>query len=226
MSGLTWSHQPSKRLRALALSEERANQLTHGAAVPLTIAGTALLVQASWSQGDPWLIAGCSIYGAALIAVYLFSTLSHSFTDGRWLHRFRTLDQVSIFALISGSCTPIGLTICRDSNWWIVLAAMWILSIAGILTKLFITKQENVPVWFYAIIGWMPLLAMGHVSSWFPTEALFWILAGGMLYTLGTYFLSNDTRVPYFHTVWHLMVVSASACHFVVMYCYLVPGLN
>jgi len=226
MSGLTWLHTPSESRRGLAISEERANQLTHAAAVPLTVVGTVLLVQSAVSNGDSRLINACLIYGASLIAVYLFSTLSHSFSQGRWLHVFRTLDQVSIFALISGNFTPVGMMVCRDGAGWTILAAMWTLSTIGILTKLFITKRENVSFWFYFVLGWLPLLSMGPVSDWFPIAGLLWIIAGAVLYSVGTYFFTNDTRVPYFHTVWHVLVVGGSACHFVVIYCYLIPGLT
>ena len=164
------------------------------------------------------------IYGASLIAVYVFSTLSHSFSEGRWLHVFRTADQVSIFALITGNFTPVGMMVCRDGAGWTILAAMWTLSPIGILTKLFITKRENVSVWFYLVLGWLPLLSMGPVCEWFPIDGLLWIIAGGGLYTLGTYFFVNDTRVRYFHTVWHVLVIGGSVCHFVVIYCYLIPG--
>lgn len=226
MSGLTWSHAPLKSRHRFGISEERANQLTHAAAVPLTVVGSVLLVQSAVRNGDPRLINACLIYGASLIAVYLFSALSHSFSDGRCLHVFRALDQISIFALISGNFTPVGMMICRDAAWWTVLAAMWSLSAAGILTKLFITRRENVSVWFYLVLGWLPLLSIGPVSDWFPIAGVLWIIAGGVLYTVGTYFFINDTRVPYFHTIWHVLVIGGSTCHFVVIYCYLIPGLG
>ena len=226
MSGLTWSHTEAESHHRFGISEERANQLTHAAAVPLTVVGTVLLVQSAIRNGDPRLVNACLIYGASLIAVYLFSTLSHSFSDGRWLHVFRTLDQISIFALISGNFTPVGMMICRDGAWWTVLAAMWSLSTVGILTKLFITRRENVSVWFYMVVGWMPLLSMGPVCEWFPIAGLLWIIAGGSLYTLGTLFFLNDTRVKYLHTIWHVLVTGGSVCHFVVIYCYLIPGLG
>ena len=226
MSGLIWSAAPAESAGDFAVSEERVNQFTHAIAVPATVAGTVMLVGLAQSGLDPWLTSGCLIYGLSLIAVYLFSALSHTFHPGRWRDLFRTLDQVSIFALIAGTFTPVGLTVCRDGYWWIVLAAMWGLALAGMFMKLFVTKLENVPVWFYLAMGWLPLLSMGRIAAWFPAVALLWILAGGVLYSAGTYFLLNDQRVRYFHAVWHVLVVAASACHFVVMYCYLVPGLQ
>lgn len=217
---------PAELCGDLTFSEERVNQITHAAPVPLTILGTVLLVQAAQRTGNSWLTCGCLLYGLSLIAVYLFSALSHSFRPGRWRNLFRTLDQVAIFGLVSGSFSPIGLTICRGGNGWTLLATMWTLSIIGMLTKLFVTRLKNVSVWFYLAVGLMPLLSMGRCCEWFPSAGLAWILAGGGFYLLGTYFFINDLRVRHFHGVWHVMVVAAGACHFIVMYCYLVPGLN
>lgn len=187
------------------------------------IAATALMV-AALPVGDFWLTTGCLVYGVSMVLVYSASALSHSFRRGRWKHWFRTLDQVCIFLLISGTFTPVGLTICRD--WWPVLAAMWVLSIAGIVTKLFVTGIRNVPVWFYVSVGWLPLLALKPVIEAFPMTGLFWILAGGAFYTCGTYFLAHEERVPVYHPLWHVMVIAGSACHFIVMHQFLVPMLQ
>ena len=69
----------------------------------------------------------------------------------------------------------------------------------------------------------MPLLAMGPTIAFFSGWGLFWIVAGGASYTIGTLFLTFDEQVPYFHAVWHLATIIGSACHFVVIYCFLIP---
>jgi hemolysin III len=38
--------------------------------------------------------------------------------------------------------------------------------------------------------------------------------AGGVLYTIGVGFLLNDTKVRYFHAVWHLCVLGGALCHY------------
>ena len=43
------------------------------------------------------------------------------------------------------------------------------------------------------------------------------MVAGGLAYTIGTIFLQRDERVPYFHAIWHLLVITGSACHFVAV---------
>lgn len=46
------------------------------------------------------------------------------------------------------------------------------------------------------------------------------ILGGGVTYTIGAAFLVMDHRWTYFHAVWHLMVIAASACHYLSVWVY------
>ncbi len=200
---------------------ERANQLTHGLGAGLSVIAAVALVLAALPVGNSTLTTGCVVYGISTVLVYSASALSHSFRRGRWKHWFRTLDQISIFLVMAGTFTPVGLTVCRD--WWPVLATMWMLALIGIAAKLFVTGIRNVPVWFYMIVGWMPLLAMKPVIEVFPISGLCWIFVGGAFYTCGTYFLSNEERAPVYHPIWHVMVIAGTGCHFVVMHQYLVP---
>ena len=226
MSGLLWSHTPVNTRKARLVNDERANQITHAFATALAITGSALLIRAAAAQGNPVVTSGCIIYATTLVLVYLTSTLSHSFLSGKWKHTFRTLDQVSIFLLISGNFTPVGLTVCQSGDWYLIPIVMWCLSLTGIAMKLFVTGIQMVPVWFYAVIGWMPVLAAPPIIAWFPADALALIGAGGACYMIGTWFLCNDYRRPYFHSVWHLLVTLGSFCHFVVIYSYLLPSVR
>jgi hemolysin III len=73
------------------------------------------------------------------------------------------------------------------------------------------------------LLGWLPLLAIKQILELLPVPAIAWMGGGGVLYTLGTWFLHRDVRFPYYHAVWHLFVIAASACHFVAVMLYVVP---
>ena len=64
---------------------------------------------------------------------------------------------------------------------------------------------------FIRRLGWIPAVVLFFAVS---TECLMWLAAGGVSYTVGTLFLIFDERVRYFHAVWHLFVIVASACHY------------
>jgi len=209
MSGLVSSTTGSK-----LILEETANQITHAIGLVLSVIGTFFLLKLARGNENDWQVFGCAVYGTSLVALYSASTLSHSFQKPRLKHFFRTLDQVCIFFLIAGSFTPLALTLFLDSGWLFLLIAMWILAIIGSFFKVVVTRQQNVTVWAYALLGWLPVLAIKPIAEQVTTQTLFCILAGGVLYTVGTLFLALDDRIPYFHAVWHVLVVTGSTCHF------------
>ncbi|HID22149.1 MAG TPA: hemolysin III family protein [Planctomycetaceae bacterium] len=210
------------RPSSVTLTPETANQLTHGLGLVLSLAGAVVLLQAAAASGSGWQLWGCRVYAATLIALYAASTLSHSFPPGAWREFFRTLDQVCIFLLIAGTFTPFALTFLLDGWWPLLIAAMWGLTLAGIVFKLFVRRLRNVAVGLYVALGWLPILAVERMLDTVQRSGLFWILAGGLFYTSGTWFLKRDVRNPYWHAVWHLFVIAGSICHFVVIRWYVV----
>ncbi|MBM80980.1 MAG: hemolysin III [Planctomycetaceae bacterium] len=193
---------------------EFANQLTHGFGAVLSVIGSVVLIRASLASGDVWAVIGCSVYSATLVLLYVMSTLSHSFEREKPRNLFRTMDQVCIFLLAAGSYTPVGVTIMRFGEWWLLLALIWGLAIAGSLYKLCVTKLENVPVWFYVLVGWLPILAIWPMAAEVGWTGTCLILSGALSYMIGTYFLVHDDRAPYFHALWHIWVIGGSTCHY------------
>lgn len=193
---------------------ERWNYKTHAAGFVASFTATAFLVKVATVVGSVWEIAGCLIYAATMNAVYLCSTLSHGEFGPVWRHRFRTLDQVSIFLFISGSFTPYAITFLRTPVGWSLLAASWSLAITGSALKIFVTRDKMVPVWFYVLMGWFPAITLLKIAFIVPLAATQCIVAGGLAYTVGTYFLVFDHRARWYHPTWHLLVIVGTGCHF------------
>lgn len=207
----------------LTPSEEIANTITHGLGLALSLVGAGLLMNRAESLGDWWIVAGCGIYTATLIALYAASTLSHTFREPRLRNLFRRLDQACIYLLIAGSITPFALAYLSDGDWWLLLASMWCVALAGFASKiLWGHRVNNVAIWIYLLLGWMPMTAIQPVISRTPAECLWWMLLGGVAYSVGTIFLILDTRVKYFHAVWHLFVIGGSTFHYFVILHYVV----
>lgn len=204
--------------------EEVANQWTHGFGFALSVPAGWWLVRAALNKQHDWLIAGCVIYAVTLSLLYAASTLSHSVHRGIWRHRFRTLDQVCIFLLIAGSYSPFGMTYLREGWFGTLLIAMWLLAGIGVALKLFFTKFYNVATSFYLLMGWLPVLVLPEFFRYLGTEGVVWIFAGGAAYSAGIWFLIHDER-RYHHVIWHLFTLLGSACHYVVMLWYVVPGV-
>jgi hemolysin III len=203
--------------------EESVNQWTHGIGFALSLPAGWWLVRSALDKHNSWLTAGCAIYAVTLSLLYAASTLSHSVHRGVWRHRFRTLDQVCIFLLIAGSYSPFGMTFLHDGWWGAFLVGLWIMAVTGIALKLFFTRQYNVSPSYYMLMGWLTAIAMPHYFRCLGGEAVAWIVACGTAYSIGTWFLAHDER-PHFHAVWHLLVLLASACNYILVLRYIVPA--
>lgn len=212
---------------AVERDEETINSITHGIGFLLSLAGVAWLVSLTLQNGDGLQLAGNLIYGASLAAVYAASTLSHSFRRPHWRRLFRIVDQACIFLLIAGTFTPVSLTYLRTGSWWLLFGSVWTIALFGFFSKaVFVHRIEKVSTVLHIVLGWLPASCVKPMWPIVPLPLFGWMLAGGLCYTIGTIFLHRDERVPYFHAVWHLLVIAGSALHFwgILSYCTATPG--
>jgi hemolysin III len=96
-----------------------------------------------------------------------------------------------------------------------LLAVIWAIALAGFVSKVFLAHRVHlVSVAPYVFLGWLPVVAAPALVHAMPMNIFWWMLVGGLFYTVGTLFLIYDARVRHFHAVWHLCVIAGSACHF------------
>jgi hemolysin III len=194
---------------------EFVNALTHGLGLVLSIVGGIVLLVCALTQGDAWRVAGCSVFATTLIAVYAFSTLSHSSLGPELTRLFERLDQGFIYLLIAGSYTPFSLAYLRTGWWWLLFAVMWTGALCGCFSKIFFFYRfKAVAVWTYVLLGWIPIIATSSLIQLVPAAGLWWMLIGGLCYTVGTVFLICDHKRFHFHAIWHMFVIAGSTCHF------------
>lgn len=208
---------------------EPFNGLSHFAGALLSLAGLLLLLMASY--GKPWHVTGFAIYGASLVLLYSASTLHHSLhvspQGGKRLHM---LDQVAIYLLIAGTYTPLCLVTLRGPWGWSLLGLVWTIGLVGITLRV---AWSQAPVWLpvvlYLLMGWLSLLVVRPLSLSLSPAAMSWLMAGGVVYTLGAVIFATERPrlwpgVFSAHELWHCFVLGGSACHFVLMLCYVAPA--
>lgn len=207
---------------------EPGSAITHFIGVMLAaIWGTPLLIKAS-TYGSMDLLA-MLVFVCSMILLYTASTLYHSVTFAPNIIKiFRKIDHMMIFILIAGSYTPVCLLILEPQYGTPLLIAIWALAFIGIIVKaLWITC----PKWFsstiYIAMGWLCVFVFGPIVNNIPPQAFYWLLAGGIIYTVGG--IIYALKLPLFnakheffgsHEIFHLFVMGGSACHFVFMYRY------
>jgi hemolysin III len=129
-----------------------------------------------------------------------------------------------IYLFMAGSYTPIALTWLRGGAWWVLHLLIWGTALTGFASKAVFghrVRSEAVSTVLYLVLGWMPILAAWPILAAIPGPLAGWYLAGGVCYTAGLAFFHYDSRVPYFHAAWHVMVIAGSACQYlgILFYC-------
>lgn len=175
------------------------------------------MVASSAYQRDPYKLAGAIVYGAALLLLYLMSTLYHSVASPRAKEVLRIFDHCSIFLLIAGTYTPFTLITLRQQGGWLLFGAIWAAAALGItLNAIDLRRFEKVSVACYVAMGWAVLFHARQLAAALSPAGLWLLVAGGVCYTAGILFYV--IRKPYMHGIWHLFVLAGSVCHFLCVW--------
>lgn len=205
--------------------EELVNSVTHGAGAVLFAGFGALLVARAAADGDPWRIVSGSVYVATLVLFYTTSTLYHAFRGPRVKTVFRVFDHAAIYLLIAGSYTPFVLVTLRGPWGWTLFGIVWALAAFGVVFKsLWTGRLPVLSTGLYVAMGWCMVFAFGPLSRALPRPGLLWLVAGGIVYSVGIVFYALGQRVRFAHAIWHVFVLGGSACHFVAVLRWVIPA--
>ena len=208
---------------------EPGSAITHFIAMMMAVfAAVPLLVKAGVQSGQENFLA-MAIFMGSMILLYGASATYHSVDlTGKSLRVFRKLDHMMIFVLIAGSYTPVCLIVLGGKLGYTLLALVWGIAAVGMIVK---ACWITCPKWFSSVIyiamGWVCVLVFGPLLKTLSTPAFLWLLAGGIIYTVGGVIYA--LKLPIFnakhkfcgsHEVFHLFVIGGSICHFIFMYLY------
>jgi hemolysin III len=207
-----------------SLGEERAHYLSHGLGAAFSIPAVALLLLFAVHR-SPETLVGCAVYGAALVLMYAASTVYHAipFARPRTKRAFQRVDHCAIFLLISGTYTPLALTVLRNTHGYLLLATVWAVSALG--SFLVVSRRSpgrGGPLLMYLAMSGAVALTLPEVTRALGAHALFLLLAGGLAYAVGVLFYALR-RIRYHHAIWHGFVLIGSALHFLAICWFVVP---
>ena len=204
--------------KAYYITNEVLNSVTHGIGFVLSIVATVFLILKGIENEDTLEVFSYVIYGLSMCALYLASTLYHSFSFTKAAGIFKIIDHSSIFILIAGSYTPFALVAIGGRFGWFIFIAQWSIAIFGIVGKiLFLNKMKKFSTLLYILMGWFGIIAMPQMASAIGSGGIAWLIAGGVTYTVGTIFYTHDD-LKFWHVIWHLFVLGGSiAMYFSVL---------
>ncbi len=207
--------------------KDPGSAITHFIGMIMAIfAATPLLIKAA-REPDMVHIVSLSIFIGSMILLYAASTTYHTLDiSEKWNKILKKIDHMMIFILIAGSYTPVCLIVLGGKTGLGLFTLVWGIALAGIIIKAF---WINCPKWFssilYIAMGWVCVLAFTQIINALPQKAFAWLLAGGIVYTIGG--IIYALKLPIFnskhknfgsHEIFHLFVMGGSICHFIVMY--------
>lgn len=202
-------------------TEEKINVLTHGFGLLFSFIAFYLLILKAIQFNKPIQSLSFIIYGLSLIILYAASTLYHASKDPEKRRRLNIFDHASIYVLIAGSYTPFALVTLEGKVGWWLFGIIWTFALTGVILKLYYTgKYDKLSTIMYVAMGWIVIFAMKPLIENLNQTGLYWLIAGGIFYTIGALFYSY-AKLKYNHAIFHVFVLLGSFAHFIAIYKYI-----
>ncbi len=203
----------------------------HGAAAAAAVVGLFVLLDRARGSGPA--ITGTLIFGGALLIMFTVSALYHSIPWGdQWKDRLQRVDHSMIFLVVAGTFTPIAIA-ALDGAWLVVgLSVIWAIALAGILLKALL---PNVKTWLsltlQMVMGWSLLVWIPAINTQLGTAAVVLIGIGGLCYSVGVIIFTTKRpklfpRSFSYHELFHVLVITGSTLHFLVIFWYAIPSTS
>ena len=205
---------PPKR----SLLEEIGNATTHGAGSVFAVFALVFMLIHSKSTLEA---VGAWFYFIGLFVMFTMSCLYHAFRHGSAVKRvFRRFDYSCIYLLIGATFAPILLSYIGGTFGYVFFIVQWAVIITGIsLVGVFgPSRLRFIHIPLYLVLGWCGIMFLPRMLASDPWLA-FYILGGGIIYSLGIIPFAMKTRVAHF--IWHFFVLAGAVVQWVGVYIYI-----
>jgi len=157
------------------------------------------------------------VYSVGLIAMFACST-AYNFASREGQPLLRRLDHSGVFLLIASTYTPFT-TQAMTGKWAVGMTILvWSLAAIGILGKLLLPGLSKLYwVGFYLALGWLIVVAFGPLSQGVSSTGLVLLVAGGVAYTVGTFFYANK-GLQFRRAIWHAHVLTGAVLHYLAIF--------
>ena len=202
-------------------AEEFANAFTHSIGALFSIYAIVMLAVNSHSALE---VASTAIFGSTLFILFQSSALYHAMVNKTAKKVFQKIDHSAIFMLIAGTYTPILLIVVEFPLSVALLAMTWYLAITGVIYSCLTLKFKYLSTGLYLVMGWLSLFLAYAIWNNTSHNALWLLLAGGVLYSVGCIFYLLKKK--FMHCIWHLFVIAGAMSHYMAIMEILKSGNN
>ena len=209
------------RIPKYSLSEELINSISHGISALLSIAG---LVFCILKAENVFSLVSVILYCSFMIILYTLSCIYHALspkTKGKKV--LRVLDHCGVLLMVAGTYMPICLSLLINNPGlgWTVFGIVWVITITAVVfNAINVDKYEVISVICNLILGWGVLAILKPISYVCRPEGIFFLIFGGILYTVGAVLYAIGAKVKFMHSIFHFFVIAGSLSHFLFIYLY------
>jgi len=191
-----------------------ADGIVHGVGVCFGVIAATVLVVLTAVYATAFEVAVVSVYVAGLLAMLVLSASYNLWPISRTKWVLRRFDHSAIYVLIAATYTPFIMEL-KDSIFAIALViGVWCVAIVGVVLKLVLPgRYDRLAVGLYLAMGWSGIMLYDAVVAALPNMALWFVIAGGVLYSLGVIFHAWQ-RLRFQNVIWHSFVLLGAACHY------------
>jgi hemolysin III len=191
-----------------------ADGVVHGIGVFGGLVAATVLVVLTAVYASAFEVFAVSVYVAGLLAMLVLSATYNLWPVSRAKWILRRFDHSAIYVLIAATYTPVIIQV-KDSIYAIaMLIGVWCVAIVGVVLKLALPgRYDRVAVGLYLAMGWSGAMLYDAVAAALPSLALWFVVAGGALYSLGVIFHAWQ-RLRFQNAIWHAFVLLGAACHY------------
>lgn len=191
-------------------NEERTNMGTHVFGIVTGIVILILGLSLSFRHQDPWAVAGSMIYGVSIIGLFSVSSIYHGMKTCTAKKVMRAIDHCTIYLLIAGTYTPILLAAIRPDHpllAWVIFGLEWGVAVVAItLTAIDLKKYAKFSMFCYLAMGWLIIVVIKPTIEAITWTGFWWLLSGGIAYTIGAVLYVIGKKKKYIHSVFHIFV--------------------
>ena len=177
------------------------------------VAATVLIVLTA-VYATAFEVAVVSVYVAGLLAMLVLSATYNLLPVSRAKWVLRRFDHSAIYVLIAATYTPFIMALKESYLALVLLIGVWCVAIAGVVLKLALPgRYDRLAVGLYLALGWSGVMLYDAVVKAVPPLALWFVVAGGVLYSFGVIFHAWQ-RLRFQNAIWHGFVLLGAACHY------------
>ncbi len=205
-------------------TEEILNCATHIIGAVLAVVATTLCITKSTSLGRMDYLGIGLVYCLSMLTVFVCSSVYHGLPLCRAKKVMRMVDYTAIYLMLMGTITPYMLLSVANVNytlgWTLFTVCLVATVISIILTLSAFSKTKAIRMVLYIVIGFCAFSSIFVIGDKVDPIGVKYVLAANGTYIFALVLFAIGAKKPYFHTIFHILVIVGAAIHYINLYLY------